>query len=293
MLRRVMMAAGSAAAAWTPSNLASLKCWNDADSAATITSSLGKVSRWNDKTANSMDLGQPGAAGLQPDLIAAAQNGRAVVRFNGGHHLFWLLNAASGNDVATAKALFKNVGAACFFILYKKAASDGAATDQALIYFATPTAGFTRVGVWASRAAGSANSLDLIGRRLDADSGQILASANNRGANWTIAVCRIDYANSNASIRINGAEVASTAAFQADGNTSNTDGRDAILGAFTDGGTSLTQIFSGDVAELGMDNVHWTDAEAEKLEGYLAHRWGLTASLPALHPYKSAAPVLP
>ena len=33
-----------------------------------------------------------------------------------------------------------------------------------------------------------------------------------------------------------------------------------------------------------------TDQEREKLEGYLAHKWGLTANLPDGHPYKNAAP---
>jgi hypothetical protein len=28
----------------------------------------------------------------------------------------------------------------------------------------------------------------------------------------------------------------------------------------------------------------------EKAEGYLAHKWGLTSSLPVSHPYKSVAP---
>ena len=28
----------------------------------------------------------------------------------------------------------------------------------------------------------------------------------------------------------------------------------------------------------------------EKAEGYLAHKWGLTANLPVSHPYKSSAP---
>jgi hypothetical protein len=30
--------------------------------------------------------------------------------------------------------------------------------------------------------------------------------------------------------------------------------------------------------------------DRQKLEGYLAHKWGLAANLPADHPYKSAAP---
>ena len=31
-------------------------------------------------------------------------------------------------------------------------------------------------------------------------------------------------------------------------------------------------------------------SEFEKAEGYLAHKWGLTSSLPVSHPYKSSAP---
>jgi len=34
-----------------------------------------------------------------------------------------------------------------------------------------------------------------------------------------------------------------------------------------------------------------TTTERQKLEGYLAHKWGLTANLPADHPYKTAVPV--
>jgi len=33
-----------------------------------------------------------------------------------------------------------------------------------------------------------------------------------------------------------------------------------------------------------------SDADRQKLEGYLAHKWGLQANLPADHPYKAAAP---
>ena len=33
-------------------------------------------------------------------------------------------------------------------------------------------------------------------------------------------------------------------------------------------------------------------ADRQKLEGYLAHKWGLEGNLPAAHPYKSAAPTV-
>jgi len=47
--------------------------------------------------------------------------------------------------------------------------------------------------------------------------------------------------------------------------------------------------FDGDIAEV----VIWrsvSTADREKIEGYLAHKWGLTANLPSSHPYKSSAP---
>ena len=31
--------------------------------------------------------------------------------------------------------------------------------------------------------------------------------------------------------------------------------------------------------------------ERQKIEGYLAHKWGLAANLPADHPYKTEAPL--
>ena len=30
--------------------------------------------------------------------------------------------------------------------------------------------------------------------------------------------------------------------------------------------------------------------DVQKAEGYLAHKWGLTSSLPVSHPYKNTAP---
>ena len=33
-----------------------------------------------------------------------------------------------------------------------------------------------------------------------------------------------------------------------------------------------------------------TQTNSEKIEGYLAHKWGLTSDLPSSHPYKTTAP---
>ena len=46
-----------------------------------------------------------------------------------------------------------------------------------------------------------------------------------------------------------------------------------------------------DVAEVLVYDSKLSDADREKVEGYLAHKWGMAAELPVGHPYKSAPPV--
>ena len=48
--------------------------------------------------------------------------------------------------------------------------------------------------------------------------------------------------------------------------------------------------FGGDIAEILVFTRNLTFQEQKQVEGYLAHKWGLTASLPVDHPYKSVAP---
>jgi hypothetical protein len=48
----------------------------------------------------------------------------------------------------------------------------------------------------------------------------------------------------------------------------------------------------GAVGEVVVGNGALSDGDREKIEGYLAHKWGLTANLPAAHPYKSLAPTV-
>ena len=49
--------------------------------------------------------------------------------------------------------------------------------------------------------------------------------------------------------------------------------------------------FGGDLGELLIFTRQLSSSEEEKVEGYLAHRWGATSSLDSNHPYKSVAPI--
>ena len=47
---------------------------------------------------------------------------------------------------------------------------------------------------------------------------------------------------------------------------------------------------NGDLAELIVTRTAPTTDERQRIEGYLAHKWGLAANLPSAHPYNVAAP---
>ena len=46
----------------------------------------------------------------------------------------------------------------------------------------------------------------------------------------------------------------------------------------------------GDIAEILVGGATLSTEDRQKIEGYLAHRYGLEGNLPSDHPYKSAAP---
>ena len=54
---------------------------------------------------------------------------------------------------------------------------------------------------------------------------------------------------------------------------------------------SLNRYWIGNLGELIIYNTALTNSEIEKVEGYLAHKWGLDGSLDSGHPYKSVVPL--
>jgi len=67
-------------------------------------------------------------------------------------------------------------------------------------------------------------------------------------------------------------------------------GENYMIGGFNDQGSVHSSRYSGLMGEFVITDNMMSDSDRQKLEGYLAHKWGHTASLPAVHPYKSSAP---
>lgn len=55
---------------------------------------------------------------------------------------------------------------------------------------------------------------------------------------------------------------------------------------------SVGQMFSGTMHEILILTDNASTSDREKVEGYLAHKWGLEGDLPSGHPYKSAPPTV-
>jgi hypothetical protein len=62
---------------------------------------------------------------------------------------------------------------------------------------------------------------------------------------------------------------------------------DLTIGA---GIAGIDRRLSGDLAEIVITRTALNLAERQRLEGYLAHKWGLAASLPPAHPFRTAPP---
>ncbi|MEL0098090.1 MAG: DUF2341 domain-containing protein, partial [Opitutae bacterium] len=55
--------------------------------------------------------------------------------------------------------------------------------------------------------------------------------------------------------------------------------------------SGVNRVFEGDLGELLIFNTALSDSDIQKIEGYLAHKWGLYQNLPSSHPYSLGAPV--
>lgn len=269
---------------WTPARESQCKAWLDFGDPTTLTLASGDIDRAASKASTRGMRATAHTAGYRPAVSAAALNGRDVALFSSDS--MYLSNEGGGPLNATD--VFRDVGSAWIVAMYRSNPTNPSAAARWVFFSGTTATSNTRFGLLQSNSA--ANTPETGGRRLDADSGQFISSGSNLGTAWTIVVAHADYTNSDLYIYVNGTLAASTTSFQTAGNTSNTaSGSSPYIGSAVSGNAPM-QHFSGDLAQLIIGNGELTTALRQKIEGYLAHVGGLTATLPGGHPYKSVRP---
>lgn len=257
---------------WTPAQVTT-QLWFDAADAATITIATG-VSQWNDKSGNARNVTQSTAAN-QPAHGAVTLNGLPVLTYN----------FMSSLRKATATAgLVQNVGAVSIYSVRRFTDLASNASSPVVVAVSDNTATTGRASTYCSEVDDQER---MGGIRADGQSFQAPATSTAINNEWSMHAALFNYASAQASAFKNGSAALAPTLFQDAGNTSNTSPATIGVGCWVDGSLSM----KGEIAEIILTHAIDT-TERQLIEGYLAWKWGLQGSLPADHPYKSAAPTV-
>ena len=240
---------------FAPTDISGCIAWFDADDASTITGTT-LVSNWADKSGNTASFPYDTAdlaessTSLQPSINTGSLNSKDTIYFD--------------SDQLIGRFPY-NVAEASVFIVLKP---DG---DTVFILL---NAG----GNIYSDVAQSGSSSTLLNSNFQSSSATLSNFVTGNSVSWN---SRGDVYNSLGT----SAEI-----YEAIG---------CSLSAMTNSAGSLTftlcnygasYSFKGDIAEIVAYDSELSTSDRQSVEGYLAHKWGLTASLPTLHPYKTTAP---
>jgi len=286
-------------ALWTPAAITTA-LWLDASDSSTLFDATtggntpvngGAVARWEDKSGNARHASQTTAAS-RPEYIIPAQNGLNALRFYATSQHF--MNAGTNS---TWNFLHDGSNSALFILARCRTVGDN--PNAIHTYLSTGGIASGNIGFWiayddlasASRnnglnvrvargVTGSYLSFDITNDKITPGIYHLISSyidANNATAgNRTIQ--RVD----------GGADFSSNTLPNSPSASNSTSslhiGRDVQSSTFD---------FTGDICEIIIINNHPLTADRETIEGYLAWKWGIEASLPAGHPYENAAPTIP
>jgi hypothetical protein len=254
---------------WTPIEL-SLDVWLDAADASTITQSTNVVSTWADKSGNSRNATQSTEI-YKPLAGQTTLNGRNVISFDG---------VDSFLRIADFTASLTNV-----YAVVQTSTATGA---QHIV-----RKGYTS----------STSSFEYLFRFNGDDYQVILPTALGEPSETTIVLTVADQATtspvivgydwngSSVFVYENGTSIGGVTSPSSQFNVS----QELRIGASHSSASDSSApagVLNGYLAELVLVSGALDTADRQKLEGYFAHKWGLTSVIPEEHPYKAVAPTI-
>lgn len=258
-------ASGAAPADWTPADLSDLAAWWRADAGVTVAGS--SLSAWADQSLNANDLAQAEIS-EQPQQVVDGLNSTDTVSFNppaGSPLTMTAADAATLDLAASGLSLF--VVALPAITTSVSALIDKASTGDDSI--PTYRAGFA--------PGGGGRQWQFIG------SGSVaMASTIATDAYSIFEVVTDEGGAGSGLLAVNGTVGTTFASIGAAADST----KALVLGA----NTLASEPFEGEVAEVVLAGREVSLSERQKIEGYLANKWGLQIFLPAGHPYRDRAP---
>ncbi|WP_211230234.1 autotransporter outer membrane beta-barrel domain-containing protein, partial [Algoriphagus marincola] len=242
---------------WTPSQL-NTALWLDAADAFTITEVGGLVSQWNDKSGNGLNV--TSTINREPTTNSVTINGLNTLDFTNDE-----MSTSDNPFGSTINNAFiitvyrvDAINSGSLFSLTGTNSSSNrwnahAPWSDGVVYFDISLASGYRVSLGGYASAGSVLISGFYGSTTD-------------------NVQQV-YRNGNLFVG------------DATGHTVNTVGN-IFIGSSN--GVSFQDVSIGEFIVI---NGTINSSNRQKLEGYLAHKWGLTANLPASHPYKDSPPL--
>jgi hypothetical protein len=248
---------GGVSELWTPANITT-SAWYDAADASTITESGGSVSQWDDKSGNDNHVVQ-GDGALQPTV-----NGNQIDFVNGQvltkSSQVNMLDASGEYTMVFVHDVFDPATSTNGFPnLFRNESTSVSPLDRRpRLFYVSENRSFSAAN--AKSVGATFNTATLTGTRIvstDADSSfnRVYVDGSQQGSR----AIAIDPSTTPSSMQI--------------GDISN---------------QNLTITFKEVLFIAGPRNI----ATRQKMEGYLAHKWGLTAGLPVDHPYKTNPPTI-
>ena len=258
-VRRAFGAFG--AMAWTPAQLPSLALWLDADDASTITLNGSNVSQWSDKSGNNRHVSQATAAN-QPAYLATGFNNKPTLQTDGGDSL-----------VLGVSDLARNVsGLTCALVGLHPAGQTFSLNASEIFISTASNIATTRFLTTPNPSVSATDRYAFGGRRLDSDAFANVSSSTvslaNRGNRW-IRIAQRVYSGGVANHWTNGTQDLTNAVIQTAGNTSDTNSLTAVIFAGAQPMSNGTQL-----SEIVLTHSTMTTDDRQKLEGYLAWKWG-------------------
>ena len=239
---------------WTPAEMTTA-LWLDATDSSTITESGGAVSQWDDKSGNGRNVSQSTPT-LQPTYSNANINGVQAILFDSDS----LVNTAVGLPTSAASAR-------SMFVVYRPTK--------------TGINGLCGQGFAASNGSWFVlQSRDFLGDPFFAGYVPYSVGGGPGTVTFTPKIAEIIYDGTSGTLFGTGNQ------YNTENLTLNTSGDRFTVGSSPGG----SEPHGGEIGEVIFVSSAVSSIIREKIEGYLAHKWGLTANLPVNHPYKTTPP---
>jgi len=240
--------------AWTPAELPNKALWLDAADAASVVLNGAAVSQWNDKSGNGRNVAQANAT-YKPNYATASLNGNPSITFDGSDD--YLIGNVP-DSVFPANITLIHV-----FVPLSTASTKGMLQIASALGSTNP---------WLLQQQSSTSYKHYV--NLDYRITETIATNSP-------CISVLTYSGSQWISWLNGTQGAAY-----------TGSRGSFTGTSLYLGNGYNGYWNGRFGEVIATTSSLATEDRQKLEGYLAWKWGLQASLPADHPYKNDAPAI-